>query len=287
MSKLKEYYSLTKPGVLYGNALTVAAGFLFASKGVIDVWLFVAVCFGSTLIIASACVLNNYLDQDIDAKMTRTMHRSLVQHSLPGWHAVLLSLILGVTGLVALLLYTNVLVVVIGIVGFVDYVVLYGMLSKRLSIHGTLVGSISGAMPILAGYCAVSGVIDVGAMLVFLILFLWQMPEFYSIAVYRREEYKKAAIPVISVVKGAVTTKRQILAYTVLFVVATLLLGVAGYTSSSYLVAMGLLGSYWIWLGIRGLRAKESNAWARQMFRVSLIVLLVFCGLISVDAWLP
>jgi protoheme IX farnesyltransferase len=286
-STIKTYYSLTKPGVLYGNALTAAAGFLLASRGDINLWLFVALCLGTTLIIASACVLNNYLDQDIDSKMARTKKRALVQGEIKGRNAVIFSIALGVLGLGILIACTNFLVVLIGIIGFIDYVLLYGMLSKRLSIHGTLVGSISGAAPILAGYVAVSGTIDIGAIIVFAVLFLWQMPEFYSIAIYRLKEYKAAGVPVMSVIKGVKSTKIQIFIYTFLFVVASLLLSIFGYTGYVYLIVMAVLGAYWLWLGIKGLSAADSDAWARKMFRFSLIILLVFCALISVDAWLP
>lgn len=287
LATIKTYYSLTKPGVLYGNALTAAAGFLLASRGSINLWLFVTLCVGITLVIASACVLNNYLDQDIDSKMARTKTRALVRGDIEGWKAVVFSAVLGVLGLIVLLLCTNLLVVAIGIAGFVDYVVLYGMLSKRLSIHGTLVGSISGAAPILAGYCAVTGVLDLGAVIVFAILFLWQMPEFYSIAIYRLKEYKAAHIPVMSVIKGVKNTKVQIVVYTFLFVVASLALTIFGYAGYSYFVVMAALGLYWLGLGVRGLNAKDDDAWARKMFRFSLVILLVFCAMISVDAWLP
>ncbi len=285
--RLKTYYSLTKPGVLYGNALTTLAGFLFASRGQIDFWLFVAVCVGSTLVIASACVLNNYLDQDIDSKMERTKKRAIVHGDIEGWKAVVFSIVLGILGFIILSLFTNWFVVIIGLVGFIDYVVLYGMLSKRLSIHGTLVGSISGAVPILAGYVGATGAIDAGAVIVFLILFLWQMPEFYSIAVYRKKEYAAAGVPVMSVVKGVESTKMQIFIYTVLFVLSTIALTLFGYAGVTYLVVMSLLGAYWIWLGFVGLKKESGDAWARKMFRFSLIILLAFCAVISVDVWLP
>lgn len=287
MATFKDYYSLTKPGVLYGNALTAAAGFLLAARGHIDGLLFLALVVGSTLVIASACVLNNFLDQDIDSKMARTKKRAIVSGKVKGRDAVILSVTLGVLGLLILALFTNWLVVLIGIIGFVDYVVLYGMLSKRLSIHGTLVGSISGAVPILAGYVAVSGAIDAGAIIVFAAMFLWQMPEFYSIAIYRMKEYKAAGVPVMSVVKGKEHTRLQIFFYTVAFVVSTLLLTPYGYTGCSYLVVMGLLGVYWLYLAIIGFKAKDIDAWARRMFRFSLIILLAFCAMISVGWLLP
>lgn len=285
--KIRNYYSLTKPGVLYGNVITAVAGFLLASEGHFDAWLFVATIVGTTLVIASACVINNFFDQDIDRLMSRTKQRAIVSGKVPGPHAMVFGVSLAVLGAAILVLYTNWLVVLIGLIGFVDYVVLYGMLSKRLSMHGTLVGSISGATPILAGYVAVTGRIDAGAVLVFVILFLWQMPEFYSIAVFRQKEYKAAGVPVISVVKGIAHTKFQIFCYTLAFVAATLLLSVAGLTGGVYTLVMALAGAYWLWLGAQGLRAKNSDAWARKMFHFSLIILLLFSGLISVEAWLP
>lgn len=287
MATFKEYYSLTKPGVLYGNAITAAAGFLLASERHIDLWLFLALFIGTTLIIASACVLNNYLDQDIDSKMARTKTRAIVAGKVKGRNAVIFSIVLGIFGLTILALFTNMLVVAIGVGGFIVYVVLYGMLSKRLSYHGTLVGSISGAAPILAGYCAVRGTIDLGAILVFAVLFLWQMPEFYSIAVYRQKEYKAAGVPIISVVKSIRETEIHIFFYTLLFVVAVLLLSVFGYTGYVYLGVMSLLGLYWLWLATKGLSATDSDAWAHKMFHFSLIILLAFSALISIDAWLP
>lgn len=287
MATFKDYYSLTKPGVLYGNALTAAAGFLLAANGHLDVWLFLALVAGSTFIIASACVLNNFLDQDIDSKMARTKKRAIVAGDVKGRDAVILSIVLGVLGMAILVLFTNWLVVLIGLIGFIDYVVLYGMLSKRLSIHGTLVGSISGAVPILAGYVAVSDVIDAGALIVFAVMFLWQMPEFYSIAIYRMKEYKAAGVPVISVVKGKEYTRLQIFFYTLAFVISTLLLSIYGYVGYSYFAVMGLLGAYWIWLAVKGFKAKDIDAWARKMFRFSLIILLAFCAMISLESLLP
>lgn len=284
---LTRYYSLTKPGVLYGNVLTAAAGFLLASRGQVDLWLFAALVLGTTLVIASACVLNNVLDRDIDGVMDRTRKRATVTGSIAARPAVVFSVVLGVVGMAMLVAWTNWLVVAVGLGGFVVYVVLYGMLSKRLSIHGTLVGSVSGAAPILAGYVAVSGAVDAGAVLVFLAVFLWQMPEFYSIAIYRHEEYAKAGVPVISVVRSMRNTKIQILAYTVAFVVSTLLLPVFGYVGIVYTVVMGAVGAYWTWLGIAGLRADDDDRWARQMFRFSLVAVLALCLMVSVGPLLP
>lgn len=290
MSKIaKSYYSLTKPGVLYGNVITAVAGFLLAAGHFhrFGVALFVATIVGMTLVIGSACTLNNVLDQDIDVLMERTKTRAVAHGDIPGRNAALFSAILGVLGIATLALWTNWLVVAVGIFGFVVYVWLYGAFSKRRSIHGTLVGSISGAMPVLAGYVAVADKFDIGALLVFLMLFFWQFPEFYSIAIYRRKEYKAANVPVMSVVKGVRSTTVQIFVYTVLFVISTLLLTPLGYTGLMYFVVMVLLGGYWIRLGAAGLRTKDSDAWARQMFHFSLIVLLALSAMLAVGALLP
>jgi protoheme IX farnesyltransferase len=284
---LKKYYSLTKPGVLYGNVLSAAAGFLLASRGSIDSWLFLATIVGTTLVIASACVINNFLDQDIDQLMERTKKRAIVAGDVKGSRAVIFSIVLGLLGMLILVLFTSWLVVAIGLAGFVAYVVLYGMLSKRLSIHGTLVGSISGAAPILAGYVAAAGQIDAGAIIVFLVLFFWQMPEFYSISIYRHDEYKAAGVPVMSVVKGVKSTKIQIFVYALACVAAIAALTIFGQAGWSYFVVMMLLSARWVWLGVIGLTTKNNDAWARQMFHFSLIILLAFCLMISIDNYVP
>ncbi|HET8575375.1 MAG TPA: heme o synthase [Candidatus Paceibacterota bacterium] len=286
---MKEYYSLTKPGVLYGNALTALAGFLLASahEGFFSWELFFGLNIGMTLVIASACVINNVLDQDIDQKMERTKKRALIRGTVPGRNAAWFGTVLGVLGVGILYLFTNLPATVVAILGFIVYVWLYGMLGKRLSMHGTLVGSISGAMPILAGYMAVSGALDLGAVIVFFALFLWQQPEFYSIAIYRREEYRTAGIPVMPVVVGVKNTIIQIFCYAVAFVIVSLLLTVFGYTGYTYFVVMGLLGLYFIWLGFKGFQEKDSDAWARKMFHFSLVMILVFSVMLSIGGVLP
>ncbi len=288
--RITRYYSLTKPGVLYGNAMTAAAGFFLASRGSIDWMLFLAVLVGTTLVIASATVLNNVLDRDIDAAMERTKKRATVTGRVAARNATLFSIVLGLTGIGMLVAWTNWLVVATGVAGFVVYVVLYGMLSKRLSYHGTLVGSVSGAAPIFAGYVGVTGSVDAGAIVAFLAMFFWQMPEFYSIAIYRHDEYKAAGVPVISVVKGIQHTKIQVYVYTALFVIATVLLTPLGYTGWVYAAVMGALGLYWLLIGLRGLAPADrvaDDAWAKKMFRFSLVMVLVLCLMVSIGPVLP
>lgn len=286
---LKKYYSLTKPGVMYGNVLTGVAGFLLASRWHIDIILFIATIVGMSLVVSAACALNNYLDRDIDSHMARTKTRATVTGEVSPLRARNFAIILAALGFLILLLWSNLLVVAIGIVGFIVYVWLYGAWTKRQSVHGTLVGSISGAMPILAGYVAARGHFDSGAAIVFFILFFWQLPEFYSISIYRRDEYKAAGLPVMSVVKGTHSTKVQIYIYTLAFVITSLLLTAFGYTGYTYALVMGAFGLYWLRLAMKGLstRIALEDDWARRMFRFSLVMILVLSVMLSFGAILP
>lgn len=276
---------------MMANALTSAAGFMLASGwlGHFRAGLFIALVAGSSLIIAAACVINNYLDRDIDSKMERTKNRPSVTGKVGGRGTIIFCLVLGIAGVIVLSLWVNWLVVILGLIGFVDYVWLYGAFSKRRSVHGTLIGSISGAIPVLAGFCAVTDNIDIGAALLFLSIFFWQMPEFYSISIYRRKEYAAAGVPVISVVKGVKKTKFQIFVYTLLFVLSSVLISVFGYAGWTYRIVMLLLGIYWLWLAGQGFKTppKNNDAWARRMFHFSMIVILVYCVMLALGPVLP
>lgn len=289
LSRLNVYYQLTKPGVLYGNVLTAVAGYFFAAAhfSLFDPIVFFGMLVGQTLVIASACVANNYLDQDIDSKMKRTKKRPSVTGQVSDRNMKLYTTFLGTTGFVVLWWLTNPLVFFIGLVGWITYVWLYGALSKRRSIHGTLVGSISGAMPIAGGYAAVTGLVDPALIIVFLILFFWQFPEFYSIAIYRRKEYKAAGVPVMTVIKGNDNTIIQIFIYTILYVISTLSLTLLGYTGWVYFAVMLLSGVYWLVLAAKGFSVSNKEKWARKMFTFSMVAILLLCVMLSVGPLLP
>lgn len=283
---LKPYYHLTKPGIIRGNAITATGGFLLASGGVINFWRLVAMLVGMSLVIASACVFNNYIDRDIDSKMTRTKKRALVSGLVSTRSALSYAAILGIAGVIALLFYTNLLTMCLGLLGFVFYVFIYGI-AKRRTVHGTLVGSISGAIPPVAGYTAAANRLDVGAGLLFLILVFWQMPHFYAIAMYRLRDYKSAKIPVLPLVKGIAHTKLQILIYIVLFIISSAALTISGSTGLTFAAVMTVIGLVWLKRGIGGYHTVDDSKWARGMFFFSLTVILVFSVMLSLDSWLP
>lgn len=283
---LKTYYTLTKPGIIYGNLLTAAAGFFLAAKGTVDITLFLSMLFGTGLIIGSGCVFNNYIDRDIDRKMTRTKTRALVIKSIPEKHALIFGGVLGIVGVILLYTCTNLITTSVGIIGFIFYVLIYGY-AKRASDLGTLIGSIPGATPPLAGYLSVTNTLDTGAIILFLILVCWQMPHFYAIAIYRKDDYKQAGIPVLSLTQGVKTTKIHMIFYAVLYLASLYSLFFYGYVGLTFLFVMGGLGLYWLWLCLIGFWVTDDIPWARKVFGVSLILILVFACMLTLNVALP
>jgi heme o synthase len=288
MKKISMYYWLTKPGIVYGNTIAAMAGFFLASssEGQFDLGSFLAIVIGIMLVIGSACVFNNYIDRGIDGKMKRTKWRATVSGKIPVNIVLVYGAILGVLGFTILIAYTNWLTVGVAALASVAYVVLYSV-AKRKTVHGTLVGTISGALPPVIGYVAAANMLDMGALLLFVIMVCWQMPHFYAIAMRRRDEYAAAKVPVLPVVKGMYTTKVQIMLYTAGFIIANSLMVAYGYVGLAYLVVMTALGLVWLAKGIRGFRVEDDQTWARKMFLFSLVVLITWCFMISIGGLLP
>ncbi|MBL8159520.1 protoheme IX farnesyltransferase [Candidatus Saccharibacteria bacterium] len=288
---MKNYYLLTKPGIVYGNALSAVGGFFLGAAGVVDFGVFAAMLFGISLVIASACVFNNYLDQGIDAKMLRTKGRALVSGEVSGTAALVFGTILGVIGFSLLYKYTTYWALYLAAIGWFVYVVLYGV-SKRRSVHGTLVGSISGSMPIVVGYTAATNQFDLTAWLLFAIMTAWQMPHFYAISLFRRNDYAQAELPVLAVVKSRLVVKQYIAVYIILFWLACVGLWAVGGAGFVFIGAMSVISLLWARLALQGLRSRTASAqadetWARKVFGQSLRALLVLCVVISVEFVLP
>ncbi|MBI5357744.1 protoheme IX farnesyltransferase [Candidatus Saccharibacteria bacterium] len=280
---------MTKPGIIRGNLITAIGAFLFASKGEVNVGLFIYAMAGIALVIASACVFNNYIDRDIDRAMERTKQRALAKSSIKPVNALIFGTIIGLAGLIILGVFVNTLTMALGFLAFLVYVILYGF-TKRRSEHGTLVGSISGALPITAGYTSVAGKIDEVALILFFILVFWQMPHFYSIAIFRMKEYQAAKLPMLPIKKGILNTKIQITIYLLFFFMAVSWLYIQGHASATYQVIMTLATAFWLGTTIKGFEIKnnkDDKAWAISMFKVSLNVLALFSFVIAIDNFLP
>lgn len=272
---MKTYYMLTKPGIIMGNIITTGGGFALAAKGAFNPWMFLMTLVGLAFIVASAGVFNSYIDQAIDAKMSRTKDRPLVKGEISTKRALLFGFALGLVGVIVLAANTNILTVLVAIAGFFIYLVLYAFLKYR-SFYGTLVGSVAGAVPPLVGYCAVSDTLDVGAWILFSIVVLWQMPHFFAIAIYHLEDYTAASIPVLPIEKGMYVTKVQMTLYIIAFIATAIMLTLTGYTGYWFAAVAAFLGTSWLALCLYGFyqNASQDKKWAHQMFVYSLVVIM-------------
>lgn len=290
---IRRYYELAKPGLVFGNLITVLGGFALGVLAMhvvtIDLRLLTATLAGIAFVMASGCVFNNYIDRDIDSAMARTKNRSTVTGTISAAGAIAFGSVLGIAGFLLLALFTNAWTVGAALFGFFFYVVMYSLWWKRRSPLGTLVGSIAGAVPPVVGYCAVTNRLDLIAFVLFLILVLWQMPHFFSIAIRRNEDYKAAGIPVLPVAKGSARAKTQMLLYIIAFTIVAPLLTIIGGLSYVYFTIAWLLGLTWlIWClqGLELLDSKEETQWAKGMFFISVSVLMLLFISISIEGLL-
>ena len=283
----RSYLQLIKPGITLSNTISGVAGFFLAASFVAFSWAaFIGAIGGIAFIIASACVMNNILDRDIDKRMKRTAKRDVASGVISIPKALVFGIVLGLIGFGLLVFLTNALTVLLGVVAYVWYVAIYGI-AKRTTAYSTLIGGVAGALPPVAGYTALTGTIDAGAIILFLILFFWQMPHFYAIAMFRQSDYASAKLPVWSVKYGMKSSKVQILVFTIIFAIVFALPTFYGYTGIIYLVGSVLLSAYWLYKGIWLYNKVDDVKWARQMFGVSLLVMLSMSLLIAVGGYLP
>ncbi len=261
---LKKYLFLTKPGILFGNFVTTLGGFFLAAQGSIDILLLLLTLIGTTLVVASGCVVNNVIDQDIDTKMQRTQNRALVKKTISPTVALIYAFVLGIIGFSILWFGVNGYAFLFAVIGFVVYVGFYSLWTKRTSIHQTVIGSISGASPPVIGYTAATHQFDVAALLLFLAYGLWQMPHSWAIAIYRFDDYKNAGIPILPVARSIYRTKIECVIYILLFAAVLNGLYCFGYTNVFFLITFNALTAYWFYLSIIGFKAENDQLWAKR-----------------------
>ncbi|WP_100636171.1 MULTISPECIES: heme o synthase [unclassified Marinomonas] len=280
----KRYLQVTKPGIIMGNLISVAGGFFLASRGEIDWILMLATVVGLSLVVASGCAINNYIDRDIDAKMQRTRNRVTVNGEMSGKAAFFHGIVLGVIGFALLSFFTNWVAVAFAVFGYVVYVGLYTMYFKRKSVYGTFVGSLSGAVPPVVGYCAAAGQFDAGAAILLTMFCIWQMPHSYAIAIFRYKDYEAAGIPVLPVSQGIAKAKRHIILHIAAFAVVAALLPLTGYVGIGFMVVALATSLWWLAMALRGYRPGiDVNGWARQVFFFSIITVTALSVTMALD----
>lgn len=285
---IKQYLQVTKPGIIFGNLISVIGGFLLAANGSIDYPLFIATLFGVSLVVASGCVFNNVIDRDIDKKMERTKNRVLVRGLISLKVTLAYAALLGIAGFALLYVAANPLAMWLAVIGFVVYVGVYSLYMKRHSVYGTLIGSLSGAAPPVIGYCAVSNQFDAGALILLLIFSLWQMPHSYAIAIFRFKDYQAANIPVLPVVKGISVAKHHITLYILAFMIATLMLSLGGYAGYKYLVVAAAVSLWWLGMALSGYKnLNDDRLWAKKLFVFSIVAITSLSVMMSIDSITP
>lgn len=271
VSVFKDFLALIKIGIINSNLITTFTGLFLAFQFTgtsflqnMDVLVFTLA--GSALIVGGSAALNNLIDRDIDPIMTRTRNRPTVTGRFKA--PAVLALALAFIGLGELLLFMASWTAGLwGLAGVFSYVVLYSMWSKRKYVSNTIIGSISGAIPPLIGWAAVEPSLGPGAWALFLIMFVWQPPHFYAIAMRRTEEYRAASIPMLPVVKGFARTKASMLGWVILLFPLPFLLSELG---TGFLILATVLNMGWLYLAVKGFKAKNDMKWATSMFVYSL-----------------
>ncbi|UHA74640.1 heme o synthase [Paenibacillus sp. 481] len=280
---LRELILLTKPGIIRSNLMAAFAGFWVAAKWDIPWMTLLWMLIGTTLTMASSTVFNNYLDRDFDLKMERTRNRALPSGRLQPYVVLMYAIALGIVGLAVLFLLVNPLAGLFGVVGVFVYVVIYTLWLKRSSTWSTSVGAISGSMPPVIGYVAVSNQVDIGAVLCFALIFFWQPPHFWALGIWRVEEYRAASYPLLPVVKGIRRTQWQMLPYVACLLPLSWLFYGYGYVGIIYAIAGTVINLYWLYHITTGFKAEDTTAWAKKNFLVSITVLLLQLAILILD----
>jgi protoheme IX farnesyltransferase len=281
MEIIKEYYRLTKPGIIYGNLVSAIAGFMLASQGQIDLKILFVTLIGLGFVIGAACVFNNILDRSIDAKMPRTKKRALVTKKITISHAFIFGKILLIAGCAILYLFTNLLTMITALLGFIFYVIVYGF-SKRKTPFSVEIGSIAGATPPVVGYLAVTDKLDMIALLLFLILVFWQMPHFFAIAIFRKAEYAKTKLPIVSLKRSFTYIRLASILYTMLFIAS--LIGLYFIKATGTLYAIGALVISFMVIRAVFFSPKKEVAWAGKVFKAYMYALILWLVAIYIDS---
>lgn len=281
---LSEVKALIKIGIVNSNLITAITGFLVAialtNSSFSDYWgTFLLMIIGSAFVIAGGCIINNWYDVDIDPKMSRTKKRPTVTGFFSLRTVLTTGLIISFLGF-AVLMFTTWYAALFAFIGWIGYVVLYTMWSKRRYTLNTAVGSLSGAMPPLIGWAAVDPSFHVVPFVMFLIMFIWQTPHFLALAMKKKEEYKAAGVPMLPVIRGMGITKRQITVYIAcLLPLPFFLMPALGLT---FTIVATILNIAWLVIGFMGLFTEKDMKWANLVFIFSLNYLTILFPLMII-----
>jgi protoheme IX farnesyltransferase len=285
MSVARQYWSLTKPRVVALIVFTAAIGMFLAVPGLPPLRQSVLGFLGIWLAASSAAAINQLLDARIDAKMARTSWRPLVSGTLTSRQALVFALVLAALSTLILVLWVNVLTAVLTFLSLIGYAVVYTVFLKRATPQNIVIGGIAGAAPPALGWAAVTGELHAHALLLVLIIFVWTPPHFWALAIFRRDDYARAMVPMLPVTHGVEYTRWQILLYTVLLVIVTVLPWATGMSGLFYLGGALVLGLVFLWYAWKLLDPPD-EFYAMRVFNYSIVYLMALFAFLLVDHWL-
>lgn len=282
----RDYLELTKPKVVALITFTAMVGMLLATPGMVPWPILLFGSLGIALMAGSAAAINHLVDRRVDALMARTRHRPLPSGHLETGQVLGFALIIGAFGLALLLVFTNPLTAGLTFASLIGYAVIYTLYLKRATPQNIVIGGAAGAAPPLLGWTAVTGQVDPGALLLFLIIFIWTPPHFWALAIHRRNDYADADIPMLPVTHGVAFTRLHILLYTILLFLVTLLPFLTGMSGWIYLVGAVVLGLRFMSYAVR-LFATGDNRLAMPTFGFSIVYLFGLFAALMLDHYSP
>ncbi len=280
-----DYFELTKPRVVALIVFTAVIGMFLAVPGIPPWQALVFGNLGIWLAASSAAAINHLLDRRIDEKMARTSHRPLPSGSLTGRQVFVFAMILGVLSMLLLCVFVNWLTAVLTFFSLIGYAVIYTVYLKHATPQNIVIGGAAGAAPPVLGWVAVTGEVHAYALLLFLIIFVWTPPHFWALAIFRREDYARAMVPMLPVTHGVEYTRQQILFYTILLVLVTMLPYFSGMSGVFYLGGVLVLDAVFLYYAIRMLNP-PNEAYAMKVFGYSIWYLMVLFAFLLIDHWI-
>ena len=280
MKLIRSYYLLCKPNVVYMMLICALVGMLLAEDSVSSIPTIIVALVGIALCSGSAAAINQVIDRNADAAMTRTDKRPLPQGQLSVFHASSFAFVIGVLGALVLYIYINTLTMVLTLASLIGYAFIYTVYLKRATPQNIVIGGLAGAAPPLLGWTAISNTIDPYALLLVLIIFVWTPPHFWALAIYRKEEYAKESIPMLPVTHGVAFTKLQIVLYTIILFIVSVLPYIVLMSGFVYLISAVVLSSIFMYYSIK-LYFSDDDAVAMKTFNFSIYyIFLIFVALL-------
>lgn len=281
----KNYYTLCKPNVVAEMLFTAVVGMLLAVPGMPPLGPFIYGTIGIALAASSAAAVNHFIDRKADAQMARTERRPLPTGELSATNVITFAFVLGLSSMLILILLVNTLTAILTFLSLFGYAIIYTLYLKRATPQNIVIGGIFGATPPLLGWCAMTGEIHPYSLLLALIIYVWTPPHFWALAIARREEYAKVNIPMLPVTHGPEFTRLQILLYTILLIIVTLLPYLTGMSGLIYLVSAVLLGLGFIYYAVLMMRKKD-NKTAMKTFVYSIVYITLLFAALLIDHYL-